>query len=450
MAHRSTASWLTVGGLVAALAPVAAEAGSGFAVRSQSLVSLGMAQAGSATGAGGIGTALANPATLAASTGRIFETSTTLVMPAGSFDDTTTRNLFGGTITGGNGSGAHEPAVLPSLHFAADLGERLRLGLITAPIYGLASRYEPGWSGRYHVVESEVLSVVVQPTIAWKATPWLSLGAGLQVQYLRSETTTAIDFGSIDVALANGAFGGAPGQNDGRLRTTIDGFSTGFSIGAMVDPTPGTRIGIGFRNGVKPTLDGDARFDLGGPVGAGLAGATGAFTNTGASTDLRLPPSLQLGILQELGPDVTVYADLNWMGWGRIEALTLDFDNPAQEDAVTALPWDDSIYVAVGASWNVDDRLTLRAGAAYDQGPARNGGAVVAIPDGNSIWLSSGASYRVTASVLVDAALGVALTEDVDVVARTTDPGGTFRGDFNGRYQGGRFYFGGLGLRVEF
>ena len=436
--------------LTAACVPVAAGAGSGFAVRSQSLVSLGMAQAGAATGAGGIGTALANPATLAATSGRIFETSTTLVMPAGSFSDITSQNLFGGANTGGSGSGAHEPAVLPSLHLAADLGESFRVGLAVAPLYGLASRYEPGWSGRYHAVESELVSVVVQPTVAWRATPWLSLGAGIQVQYMRSETTTAIDFGSIDTALSGGAFGGSPGANDGRLRTTIDGFSTGFVLGALVTFDTGTRIGVGYRGSVTPTLDGDARFDLGGPVGAGLSGITGAFTNTGASLDLRLPASLHLGVRQQVGSDVTVYADLNWRGWGRIDELVLDFDNAAQESAVTTLPWDDSIYVAIGADWNVDDRLTLRAGAAYDQGPARNGGAAVAIPDGNSIWLGSGLSYRMTDAIVLDAALGVAITEDVDVVARTSDPGGTFRGDFNGRYEGGRFYFGGLGLRIQF
>jgi long-chain fatty acid transport protein len=442
----------TVGlaGLTLALAPAAAEAGSGFAVRLQSLVALGMSQAGAATGAGGVGTMLANPATIAASSGSVLESASTVVMQAGSFRDIASENLFGAPNSGGRGAGAHEPSVLPTLHVAGDLSDTLRVGLAVAPLYGLASRYTGDWSGRYHVIDSEVLSVVAQPTIAWRATPWLSVGAGVQLQYLRSETTTAIDFGAIDAALAGGAFGGTPGQDDGRLRSTIDGFAAGFSVGALLTPAPGTRIGVGYRSAVTQPLDGDARFELGGPVGAGLSAATGAFTATGASSDARLPASLQLGVRQELGSGVTVYADINWMGWGRIDELALDFDNPAQERAVTALPWDDSIFVALGASWDVDDRLTLRGGAAYDQGPARDGGAAVAVPDGNSVWLGGGASYRLTGSVILDAALGAAITEDVDVVARASDPGGTFRGDFRGSYEGGRAYFGGLGLRVEF
>lgn len=450
MARRIAGPSVGMAGLALTLAPAAAEAGSGFAVRLQSLVALGMSQAGAATGAGGIGTMLANPATLSATSGRIAESAATVVMPAGSFGGIESENLFGDPIGGGSGSGAHEAAALPSLHLAGDIGETLRIGLAVAPLYGLASRYDAGWRGRYQAIDSEVLSIVAQPTVAWRATPWLSLGAGVQLQYLRSESTTAIDFGAIDRALAGGAFGGTPGEDDGRLRADIDGFATGFSVGALLTPAPRTRIGIGYRSAVTQSLDGDARFDLGGPVGAGLAGATGAFTATGASSDVRLPASLHLGVQQDLGAGVTVYADVNWMGWGRIDQLTLNFDNPAQETAITPLPWDDSIFVAAGASWDVDDRLTLRAGAAYDQGPARDGGAAVAVPDGDSIWLGGGLSYRVTGSVLLDAALGAAITEDVDVVARASDPGGTFRGDFSGRYSGGRVYFAGLGLRVEF
>lgn len=433
-----------------ALAPGAAPAGSGFSVRTQSIVTLGMSHAGSTTGAGGIAAMIQNPAALSATSGRSAETGTGVVMPAGEFRGIDSSNLFGAPIGGGDGGGEHVPGVLPSLYIAGDVAEGLRAGLAVTSLYGLSSHYSGDWSGRYQAIDSELISLVVQPTLSWQATPWLALGAGVQLQYVHSRTEVAIDFGAIDAALTGGAFGGVPGEDDGRLEAKIDGLAAGFSLGALVSPAPGTRIGAGFRAPITQSLEGDARFNLGGPVGAGLSALTGAFTSTGASADLRLPAGVFLGVQQRLGSGVTVYADINWAGWSRIDEVALEFDNPAQERAATPLPWDDSIFVALGASWDVDERLTLRAGAAYDQGPARNGGASVAIPDGNSVWAATGLSYRITDTMFLDAAVGAVFTEDVDVVARGSDPGATFRGDFSGRYNDPRAYFGGMGLRIDF
>jgi long-chain fatty acid transport protein len=419
-------------------------------VRTQSLVSFGMAQAGITTGAGGIAAMIANPATLSASSGRLLESGTAAVMTGGRFRDIEASTVSGAPIGGGNGSGEHVPGVLPSIYVAGDLADGLRAGLAVTALYGLGTHYDATWSGRYHAIDSELISVVVQPTLSWQATPWLAVGGGPQIQYIRSRSTVAIDFGTIDAVAAGGAFGGVPGASDGRAKVTLDGFGVGFALGALLTPAPGTRLGIGYRSAIDQSLDGDAEFGLGGPVGAGLAALTGAFSNTGASATVKLPDSLYLGIQQQLGAGVTVHADLHWMGWGRIDQLVTRFDNPAQATDVTRLPWDDSIYVAVGASWDVDERLTLRAGAAYDQGPARNGGATAAIPDGNSVWAATGLSYRMTDTIVLDAALGVLFTESVTVTARTTDPGGTFRGDFSGRYEEGRALFGGLGVRFAF
>lgn len=445
---RSSARIAAAGAL--ALAAGAAEAGGGFSVRTQSVATLGMAQAGMTTGVGGLATMIYNPATLSAASGRSVETATGFVLSAGDFDDVEARNLFGGPIAGGDGGRKHEPGLLPGLFLGADLTETVRVGLAATSLYGLSTHYDDDWSGRYQALDSELISLTVQPTVSWRATPWLALGAGVLIQYVHSRSTVAIDFGSIDAALTGGAFGGAPGQDDGELEATLDGFGAGFSVGALASPTPRTRIGFGFRSPINQSLDGDAEFDLGGPVGAGLSAATGAFTSTGVGSEVDLPASVFFGVRQEVGSGVTLYADLNWMGWGRIDALTLDFDNPAQERGVTSLPWDDAIYVAFGGSWEVDRRLTLRAGAAFDQGPARDGGATASIPDGNSIWAASGLSYRMTDSILVDAALGAVFTEDVRVRARASDPGGTFRGDFSGRYEDGRAYFGGLAMRIAF
>lgn len=426
-------------------------AGSGFAVRSQSTSALGMAQAGMSTGAGDMSTMIYNPATLAVESGSAAVIGLTGIITRGRFDDPDGLTALGTPTGGGDGGDNGVAAPLPSLHLGVDLADSLRAGLSITSLYGLGTYYDNGWAGRYHALDSELTSVVVQPTLAWRATPWLALGAGLQVQYVRARTTAAVDFGSIDVALTGGAFGGVPGEDDGKFKATTSDVDVGMSLGLLVWPWEGARIGFGYRSPVTHHLDGNASFGLGGDVGAGVAAATGAFRNTGVSSELRLPPNVYLGVQQELGHGVTVYGDVNWMGWSRLKDLTYTFDNPDQPDAETALPWKDSLFAALGMSWQATERLTLRAGAAWDQTPARGDGAATpAIPDGDAYWLASGAGYRLTDSMTLDAALGATFTESVDVDLSATMPGNAFRGDFAGQAGDAGAMFASIQLRVEF
>ena len=60
-----------------------------------------------------------------------------------------------------------------------------------------------------------------------------------------------------------------------------------------------------------------------------------------------------------------------------------------------------SSRVALGGTYNVDDKLTLRAGIAYDQAAATEH-ASAAIPDTDRTWYSVGATYKFTPNLSVD------------------------------------------------
>ena len=57
--------------------------------------------------------------------------------------------------------------------------------------------------------------------------------------------------------------------------------------------------------------------------------------------------------------------------------------------------------IALGASYNLDEKLTLRAGIAYDQAASRHHRSA-AIPDTNRTWYSLGATYKFTPNLSVD------------------------------------------------
>ena len=60
-----------------------------------------------------------------------------------------------------------------------------------------------------------------------------------------------------------------------------------------------------------------------------------------------------------------------------------------------------SSRIALGGTYNVDDKLTLRAGIAYDQAAATEH-ASAAIPDTDRMWYSLGATYKFTPNLSVD------------------------------------------------
>ena len=58
--------------------------------------------------------------------------------------------------------------------------------------------------------------------------------------------------------------------------------------------------------------------------------------------------------------------------------------------------------VALGTTYHVDNKLTLRAGVAYDESAATTPHASASIPDTDRIWYSAGATYHVTPNLSVD------------------------------------------------
>ena len=113
---------------------------------------------------------------------------------------------------------------VPHIYVAAplDFGDKgLWAGIgITAP-FGLVTDYgSETWVGRYYAERTQLQTIDVNPFVAYKATDWLSFGAGVDVLHGSGLFKNAVDFGSICSNAAGaglcGLFGLAPQANDGR------------------------------------------------------------------------------------------------------------------------------------------------------------------------------------------------------------------------------------------
>jgi long-chain fatty acid transport protein len=93
--------------------------------------------------------------------------------------------------------------IAPNNAFALPIGDRIAIGLaITAP-FSFTSDYDPsGWQ-RYSAIRSRLITLDIQPSLAVVATDWLSVGAGLNIEYA-------------DAWLSNALPNLTPGSPDGR------------------------------------------------------------------------------------------------------------------------------------------------------------------------------------------------------------------------------------------
>ncbi len=386
----------------------------GFAIIEQSASGLGNAYAGGAAAAEDASTIFFNPAGLTRLPHRQLIAAGHVIAPQANFSNNGTQSLLPGVAValGGNGGNAGGEAFVPNLYYSMPVNNDLVFGIgINAP-FGLKTEYDRGWIGRYHAIESELKTVNINPTIAWKASDQLSLGFGVSAQYVEATLSREIDTGSACVGLLTvagdptpvatcaGTFGLTPQQSDGFAEINGDDWSYGFNFGALYQLNDVTRVGLAYRSKVSHELEGDANFTV--PAGfSALVGPT-QYIDTGAKADVDLPESLSLSIYHDVNDKLSVMGDVTYTRWDRFEELRVRYDS-AQADTVTPEQWDNSYRVAFGANYRVDSGLTLRAGVAFDEEPIPNDSLrTPRIPGNDRTWLAVGAQFAASDKMLFD------------------------------------------------
>ena len=119
----------------------------------------------------------------------------------------------------------------------------------------------------------------------------------------------------------------------------------------------------------------------------------------------------------------SLYAGAIWTGWDRIRDLRIEFDS-AQADNVVELDWNSTWRYALGASYKMCDKLTLRAGGSYEQTPIESAEfRTPRIPDDERIWASIGATYSVNENLILDLSYAHLFLDDgeINTVGSTGD-----------------------------
>ncbi len=413
--------------------------GAGFAIIEQSVTGLGSAFAGGAASAEDASTVYFNPAGMSRLGDSEYNLGLHVISPYSRFHGDGTSKIGGVVpLTGGDGGEAGVTGYIPNFYYVRRLNSDFSFGLgVNAP-FGLATDYNEGWEGRYHALKSEVLTININPSLSWKVSEHLSLGAGINVQYADvPELSNAIDFATVcgayakssnpTVAASAATCAGLPTSRDGKVNLNGDDWSLGFNIGLLYQFTDATRVGVAYRSKVDHKLEGRADFTN---TPTGLSNL-GIFVDDAISADITLPETLSVSAYHELDPRLAVMGDVTWTRWDRFDELRVKFKNNPQGDLVTPEQWDNSFRYSLGLSYRYDDRWTLRTGFAYDETPVPSAQLrTPRIPGNNRRWLALGASYRVSDHTKVDLGYAHLFVND-SPINNTNTTGATLNGSFD-------------------
>ena len=427
-------------GIAGALAFGQAHA-SGFQLKENSVKAMGRAFAGAASATGDASVVANNPAVMSTFKQSTFQADVTVVDLSADFTGTG-RSAAGTVLTGGNGGDAGDTTAIPAMSAIFPMGDSgVTVGAMVSAPFGLKTEYEAGWVGRYTALESEVKTVDLTLAASFDFGSEVSFGLGLVYERAEATLSKAIDFGSricsINVLLCAGPtaqFG--PQRNDGTIEVKGDDTGIGWIAGMHVHPNDKMGFGFTYRSEINHDLAGTADFTVPANVATVLAiGAPGQFVDTAGGASLTTPAVTTISVTYGITDSVTLMGEVAQTDWSSLQQVAINFGNPRQQPnpAVEEFKWDDTVFTAVGAEWELSDAFTLRAGYAEDQSPTNNETRTPRLPDADRTWWSLGLTWAPSSNWEVNAGYTRINTDDpsINLTPSLATSGSTLVGQYD-------------------
>lgn len=274
---------------------------------------------------------------------------------------------------------------------AAGNGE-WRLGVAAFAPFGVGGRrWREQGATRYASTDSMIGTFVVNPVLARRLGDSWHFGVGADYMLARSEAVAAVDQSPV---------GGA----DRQMVLRQQGGGWGWNFGLLAGAGGPWSAGFAYRSPIRIRFEGDMRLTGIAPALQPLFG--GAQFATAATSRLRFPGILSLGLAHRPSAQTTLSFDAEQVRWSSFDSFMVDLRNEVPAAGVvdrrTPLEWRNVWTLKAGLEHRAADRLTWRAGYAYVPSPVPGHTLTAAVPDSNLHHLSAGCGYRVDRGLVVD------------------------------------------------
>jgi long-chain fatty acid transport protein len=286
--------------------------------------------------------------------------------------------------------------------------------------YGLGTEWPSTFSGRFAGWDNNLANIYVQPTLAYKVHPRVTVGAGFDVVVGHVTLTQRVDLSeqlvpTLQTTLPGATFGMlgvASGTDFANGQLTGSGTGFGGHLGLLVNLHDRVSFGAKYLFRVPMTFDGEVDFEPvptgitlspGNPFGvpggtpldnvvAGAFVAPGPLVDQAVTAKATMPDQLTVGLAFEVARGIHVLADYNWVNWSVFDTLPIDFQNAALSSR-TVENYKDTHGIRFGVDWAATGRLTLRGGYIYHTAAAPAEVVTPLLPEGKRNEFTGGIGY---------------------------------------------------------
>ncbi|NRA54115.1 MAG: outer membrane protein transport protein [Gammaproteobacteria bacterium] len=405
----------------------------GFKLFEQSTSAMGNAYAGRGAQITDASVGFTNPAALIKLGQAQYVVGLNVIAVDGELTNASAASANGAAVTGDYQEDLGSVSLIPHFHYYQPLSDTLGFGLSVAVPYATSSEYDDDFVGRYFAQQTELKVITLQPAVSWKLNDKLSLGGAIGVNFASGTLSKYKDHSGL--CEANAIF---DSFCDSFYEVSGSDIQPSYTFGIHYQSDDSLAVALSYHSAVSYTLEGDSTI-----TNTPVTNSTGLVYNspgvpsvTSLKTEesalgLDTPASIVFSLDKQINPELSIQFTTTWTQWSEftdisiistdtgssISASTEQAQNLNSTGYIGYIPeyWEDSWAFALGITYQLDQRWTLKSGIAKDFSPVNNKYRSARIPANDRTWLTVGGHYQANDTWSIDFATGVMFMKESSV-----------------------------------
>lgn len=297
-----------------------------------------------------------------------------------------------------------------SLNLGFRVYDNLKVGLSFYTPYGSNINWTKNWPGAVLNQSVKLSTYTIQPTVAWKILPNLSVGAGMMVTWGNVDlnkgliTPQSMDamLSMMQIPYSFGETVPASVNLNGKAKPRV-----GINIGAMWDINQQWTVGFSFRSKMEMKVkSGTATVNYANDMAEQLMQSKlNLINNANFTAKMPCAAVYTWGVSYKPVDRLILAFDAQLTGWSAYKRLDIEFlsEQIAQFDQHLTKKYRDSWTFHLGGEYNLTDRFDIRAGLMVDTSPVDKNHYNPETPGMTKIEPSVGLSFRPINRLSIDA-----------------------------------------------